>query len=271
MTRALLAVLLAGCTAQAAPPIAGGGAAPSVGSQSTLTTDQTLAGCQALTPAESDLCFPTDSPYTMVARVAGTWSYRYPGIGFDVTPPPSASWSAFNAGSIAASGGTRVNTVAAGATGTLRGEYRTQPALPFIVTACWDVPMPGTNGAASVGLGGTDGTGVAMIWDTDWNGTLAKPGGAVSRWSAHTTFVASDYDLAYTPTRIVCKRYMDDDSPAERSFYSVDPADGTATQIGAGLGRTVTITATSIGWWASTNDADAARRVRLVHWATGTP
>lgn len=265
--RWVLAAVLAGCTAQAAPPFGGGGSVPQSGGDM-IGTSSTLAQCQALTPAEGDLCFPTDSPYTMVARSAGTWSYRYPGIGFDVTLAPSSSWTAFNSGSVASSGGSRVLTVPASASVNWRGEYRAQPATPFFVKACMETT--GTPGGGIIhALGGTDGTGLATVGHVQHSVGLGTESSAAWRLTNATTYAAADVEVRHAAGALQCYYYEDDGT--DRNFGLIDPKDGTLVQLGGDYGRTVTITATSIGYYADAESASSALRVRLVHWATGTP
>ena len=266
--RILALLALAGCVAsEAAPPVAGGGGAAAAAGGPSPDSD-TYANCVASTPtAEGDVCYPTDSPYTLVSRNGTTWVTRYPGIGFDVTPPPSTSWTAYNSGSVTAVGGVRRSTIPGDTDGSLVGEYRTQPATPFYVDAVFAVPVIGSAGGAGVGLGGTDATGVAQIWLSDTDGTRAMI--AASRWSAHTTFTATDAQAHGYATQLIGLRYVDNGT--NRQFYTLSPVDGALNKLGGDYGRTVTITATSIGWWGSTADADLPRSANLVHWATGTP
>ena len=132
--RWVILALLAGCVAsEAAPPVAGGGAAASVAG--TPHASDTYANCVASTPtAVGDVCYPTNSAYTLLSRDGSTWVYRYPGIGFDVTPPPSASWGWFNQGgaAIAQTAGEEVLTLPAETAVGMRGRSRTVPSVPTL-------------------------------------------------------------------------------------------------------------------------------------------
>lgn len=266
--RALLPLLLAGCTAQAGIPGWSSGAAPSAAGGGTHTADSTLAQCQALTPSEGDTCSPTDSPYHLLCRADGTWSYRYPGIGWDVTLPPSSSWTAYGSGSVAAANGGRVLTIPAETPTAWRGEYRARPSDPTITSYCVDAvfAVPYSAGSSNnVGLVFTDGVGIA-IGDARGNSSM----NAARFTSSADLSGTSDATVAgYVPDRLVGLRIAED--ATERHFYALDlDAANTADEIGGGYGRTVTITATSVGWVSLGVDADMVRRIRLIHWATSS-
>lgn len=257
-----------GCVAEAYPPVSSGGNA-SVGSGSTITTDNTLAQCQAIVPDEGDLCYPTDSPYTLVARAASTWSYRYPGIGFDVTPPPSASWSWYNQGTsaIATVGGMERLTLPAEvfAGNGFRGRVRARPSdptvTPYYVDFCVASPWVagGTSGQGANAAAHTDGTGLHVLYGG--GGYLAQ-----QIFSNATTFVSGSSAEATAPL-VLCGRLAEDGT--NRSHFITSPADGTRTLFGAASSRTGTFTGDQVGFFGNMADADSARTAFLVHWATG--
>lgn len=228
---------------------------------STITSD-TLANIEALTPTEGDLGFPTDSPYTLICRSAGTWSYRFPGVGFDVTKPPSAGWTAYASGSVASSGGMRVLTLPAEAGFPNRGEYRARPSDPtttpyfveFGIMRAWD-------GSGSA-CGFTDGTGIAHL-------ICSSLTVAVQRWAAFSTFTAAD---ATIDADISYPLFMRIEEDATNRHFFMGLGVGNSIQwieVGAGFGRTVTITATSVGWWGIDNNTASERTIGLFHYKEG--
>ena len=263
------ALILAGCVAsEAAPPFAGG-SSPGGGGGTVPTVDSTLATCQGLTPVEGDICYPTDSPYTLVARVAGTWSYRYPGIGFDVTPPPSAGWTAYNSGSVAAVGGVRVLTSPA-ETVVWRGETRARPSdptvTPYTVTMVLYSPWLGAtaaSGLGSIGAGHTDATALHALYSG--GGVISR---AIYSTSADSSYVSSQ-DLVALGGNFIAVKIVEDGT--NRSHYIGSLDTGTWVQVGTSTSRTGTFTATGTGWWAKSFSTTAAREVHLVHYAEGTP
>ncbi len=116
------------------------------------TTDKTLA---QLIAAESscqvgDVGKPTDSPYTLLCRAAGTWSYTYPRAQTDVTPPIATGWSDMNGGTGSFSGGIMNVAIAAAAGVDYKGQIRSLPAAPYHIIVGWNAGPHG--GEAAIGL-----------------------------------------------------------------------------------------------------------------------
>ncbi len=287
-----LALLWACVASEAAPPVSGGGGGPRLIDDDTFATASattaassesikayvdanagagltpayaTYATCVASTPdAVGDWCQSTDSPYRLESTDGATWDRTtYPGVGL-VTPPPSADWTAYNSGSVAAVGGVRVLTMPAETTaGGWRGERRTMPATPYYVEMVLVASYTGT-GSLTGAYGGmfTNGTGFA--------GALVGGGKTpqVIRQTNATTFAGTDADVDGWPRNPTWLKLVDDGTL--RHFYIGDGAGGWS-EVGTGFGRTVTITATDIGWTAIGHDAEATKKIALVHWKTGTP
>jgi hypothetical protein len=151
--------------------------------------------------------------------------------------------------------------------GGWRGEYRARPSDPtttaYCVDAVFEVPWTGAAaGNAGAGLFFTNATGV-VYWYS---------GGGVlqfGRYSTATAFAGNDAEVAAVGSALFGLRIAED--ATERHAYGLDlQTAATANELAGGFGRTVTITATSVGWVALGADADLARRVRLVHWATSS-
>jgi len=265
--RHLLPLLLAGCTAQAGIPGWSSGAAPAGGSGVTVTSD-TYANCVALTPsAEGDTCHPSDSPYTLLSRDGATWVHRYPGIGADVTPPPSTGWSWLNQGTatITTTGGMQVLAGPAETYNNGRIRYRARPsdptATPYYCEAGMRVNWWGTGGSGTgaVVVGFTDGTGNASIRS---EGALTQ----VAR-GADAGLSTIDAQVALVPPTTLCRRI--EENGTVRKFY-VGDCGSSWYQVGGDYGRTVTITATSVLFGVGGHDADLAQVVDLFHWECGS-
>lgn len=267
MGRGMIALLLAGCVAEAAPPVVVGGGGGG-GGGSTIYTDKTCAQCQAVsTFAAGTMCQPTDSAYTLIARTANVWSYRWPGVGFDVTPPPSAGWTSFNSGSVASSGcGERTLTIPAEAFAGngYRGEYRAVPSDP--TTTPYDVRLVTVDYAQ--GQANASYTGTTMAGFTDQTGLayLARGGGTifVARYSNYVTFVGFDVELTANHANSIQASLIGEDA-TNRHFSNID-AIGQEIEYGSGFNRTTTITATDIIWAGSNNDASGARSSILIDY-----
>ena len=263
--RHLLLLLLAGCTAQAGIPGwssggAGGGAA------AWTCDDCSLADCQAETPDPGRVCIPNDSPYTLVAR-ASEWKYYYPGIGADVTPPPSTGWSWLNQGTatITTTGGMERLAGPAETYNNGRIRYRARPsdptATPYYCEAGMRVNWWGTGGSGTgaVLVGFTDGTGNASIRS---EGALTQ----VAR-GADAGLSTIDAAVALTPPTTLCRRI--EETATVRKFY-VGDCGSSWYQVGGDYGRTVTITATSVLFGVGGHDADLAQVADLFHWECGS-
>lgn len=116
------------------------GSAPNSATGNAPTVDSTLAQCQALTPDEGDLCYPTGSPYSVVARSAGTWSYRHPESNADVTPTTAAAWPTTVTPGAAPSNWSVTDetsgllTIKNWGNANDRGVFRALPAAPYTIT-----------------------------------------------------------------------------------------------------------------------------------------
>ena len=271
---ALLTALITapGCTRADAAPPGGQGGGGGGGSSGTHSVDLTLAGCQALTPAKGDTCYPTDSPDFLVARTAGTWSYRYPGVGFDVTPPPTSGWTARNGASVSSAGGMRMITLAPGlvATTGILFETRTAPSTPYYVEFGISIPI-NTNGE--------DG---AVLYETGSGKLIAMTSASISGvhglqnadWTNATTYTSqNEFAYGHGQGHIMIFRWTDDG--ADRQPSAINPAGGAPatfdTPFGTAEPRTTFLTADAVGWGGYVNDATVGATLALFHYATGTP
>mgnify|MGYP001561036598 CR=1 FL=1 len=239
----------------------GGGTAP--------TVDSTLATCQGLTPAEGDLCYPTDSPYTLVARSAGTWSYRYPGIGFDVTPPPSAGWTARNSASVTAAGGVRL--MPASVTDQWRAETRALPSDP--TTTPYYVEMivqVSTRAVGEIGVCWHEAATTELVCLTSHAGWMTHQDYAAGYGATGGTIngqIGAGGGFVGGPDALFFVRLEED--ATNRRVKACELATGTCAQLGSDDARTNHLTADGIGWAVFRGDGDMAPIQALVHYETG--
>lgn len=222
----------------------------------------TYANCVASTPtAEGDECHPTDSPYTLLSRDGSTWVHRYPGIGFDVTPPPSASWTARNSASVAAAGGVRTMTLAAGSGVSYEMETRAVPATPYYVEMAFALASYANGEYGSMFFQTSNSKFVIVAYN--------EAGINHQDYTNYTTWAAHNAQVTDSGSDVFILRLVDDG--VNRKAYAVNPATQALVQIGANDARTNHITADHIGWGGYPNEADMGASLALVHWSTGTP
>lgn len=235
---------------------------------SSTTTVDTLATIEALTPAVGDTAIPTDSAYVLHCEAAGVWSYRFPGVGFNVTKPAAAaSWGWYNQGSAtkADSGGTVVlSNVAEGNSGP-RSLTLAVPSDPTVTpyTVEIGVWVPWTTGSASTGnivIGFTDGTGHAGIY-------LGEVNIDINRFTSATSFAGTDLSATGSTGQTILIKLTEDGT---NRMWSIGTPGGDWMDLESpGYGRTVTITATHIMIGVLGHDVEIGNKVVVFHYATG--